>query len=84
MSPLMPSSDQYYSNQPTSIGVLTSAFAAIRCSTTGRCPFWQAKNSGVVPSCIDEEYLSDGTITAILDVENKHLLYMTLTAESST
>ena len=36
--------------QPTSFGVLTSAFAAIRCSTTERCPFWQAIYSGVVPS----------------------------------
>ena len=35
--------------QPTSIGVLTSAFAAIRYFTTGRCPSWQATCSGVAP-----------------------------------
>ena len=35
--------------QPTFSGVLMSAFAAIRCSTTGRWPFSQATYSGVAP-----------------------------------
>ena len=33
---------------------------------------------------VGEKYFSDGTIAAIIDVENKHLLYVTSSIESST
>ena len=42
--------DYVLDKAPTSRGKLTSAFAAVRYSTTRRWPFWEATNKGVPPS----------------------------------